>query len=161
MANTSRIWQQIGSVVSNIQSIIYSTLTSISGGNATAYNTWKQIPGVNVGVTPITNTKKILLICVMANYCGAVPIYRIKRNGTTIFTATSPSTRQSASFASGHTIGTPLQTAFTYIDSPASTSLQQYTIEMTPITTGTTTYYSNRDNTGAYGSLATLLAVPL
>ncbi len=161
MANTSKVWQQIGSVLGNVESIVYSTLTSIAGGNATPYNTWLAVPGIHVGITPTTNTKKVLLICVMANYCGAVPIYRIKRNGTVIFKATSPSLRQSASLASGHTSGTPLQTAFTYIDSPASTNLQQYTIEMTPLTTGSTTYYSNKDNGGSYGSLSTLLAVQL
>src|SRR3954469_249554 len=108
MSNSSTVWQKLGALIGNIQTVVISTLTSITGGSATAYNTFLAVPNTSIGVTPLTNTKKVLLICTMANYCGAVPVYRIKCNGTVIFTATSPSNRKSVSFSSGHTAGTPL-----------------------------------------------------
>ena len=160
MANSSTVWQKTAVLFTHVYNTLMTTLFSTAGGNATAYNTWLAIPNLYASITPTSSSRKVMLLIKAVSYPGAIPIYRIKRNGTVIFTVTTPGSKNAASFTNVD-FGTPLEATAVYIDSPAATTNQEYTVEQTPTSTGTTTYYTNRDSTGAYGFVSSIIAIEI
>lgn len=104
---------------------------------APATGSFSEVTGFSVSITPTSSSSKIL---VMVNaYVGRQNyqvIGLVKRNGSTIALGDANGTRPRVSFhVNGYANGTGdtyqlLPTAFTYLDSPSTTSACVYTVEL-------------------------------
>jgi hypothetical protein len=99
-----------------------------------------------VTITPATNTNKVLIL-VNANVAGdeAGLFLRLYRGSTRIFQGDTASTRQRvASSTRNVEPATPMNMAFMFVDSPATTSATTYAVRISHQASTTKTVYLNR-----------------
>ena len=117
---------------------VQQTVKTDSWSASPSTGSFSEVTGFSVSITPTKTTSKVL---VMVNaYLGCYN-YQIKglvkRNGTTIAVGDAAGTRPRVSFNLNAYAGSAsndsyhlLPTAFTYLDSPSSTSTCTYTVEL-------------------------------
>ena len=121
-----------GAVI-QVKSATYSATTAVAAD--TSSNSWKDLTGIAVSITPISTSSKIY-ISVHLNYCynvGGENVYlRLKRNSTGIATGDTAGSRTPVSVATTNPSGSRMKAiGFNHLDSPNSTSAQTYPLQVT------------------------------
>lgn len=149
----------------NIQSTTRTATTPNFDVATTA--TSGDIDGLTVSITPTTATSKVLVHVSLSIAAGSArtTYFGLFRNGTIAAQGDANGSAKRLSF--GREVGTSVNTvSFTYLDSPASTSAQTYSVRAAHNSGSTTTYYVNRDsvfsNTNLYSSfVSTITAIEM
>ena len=116
-----------GSVLQVVQTVKTDTWS-----NATQ-NTWNDVTGLSVSITPSSSSSKILVIGNINYSAASNTYYRIVRNSTEICVGDTSGSRISATGSSGfdYSDGNVGKTgAFNYLDSPSSTSSTTYKVQV-------------------------------
>jgi len=149
IANTS-VFYAPGAIV-QANSTYYTTPTSFS--IPASYNTFTDVPGLSVNITPRSANSKIYILArVFGEFNDQTlswdTMFTIKRNGSPINLPPQPGTltighhMPCLTYYSNDGNSTPEITFFDLIDSPANTSVQTYSVSMN--STSASTYYVNR-----------------
>lgn len=131
---------------------VFTELTSSQAQAVTAV-TWATISdgttNFSVAITPTLNTSKVLLFIDFTGACTNNMYWKIQRNGSDINVGTGATGSQinatGGAFGQAATLYVYSSFKYVYLDSPASTSAQTYTIQAYPTTTGT--LWVNRSGT--------------
>jgi hypothetical protein len=146
-------------VVSTVKTDTFTASTS---------NTWEDITGLSVSITPSSATSKVLVLCSIngAATNNGVANIQLIRGATAISIGNADGTRPRASTSIDSNGGEPIMAAsITFLDSPATTSATTYKLA---VNTGdnTGTAYVNRtqgdaDNiySGRYASTITVMEI--
>ena len=129
----------------------------------TASATYVDITGLNVNITPSSATSKVLvLVQLTADARGTVQsAIQLRRDSTDILVSTDGST-DNATLAAGFfrnvSFGDSHQTyTFSFLDSPATTSVVNYTVRIRTDSGGT--WYVNRTSNNVSGGTSTITAI--
>jgi hypothetical protein len=125
---------------------VLQTIKTDTWSNATQ-NTWNDVTGLSVSITPSSSSNKILVIGNINYAAGSNTYYRIVRGSTEICVGDTAGSRISATGSSGYNSadGNVGKTgAFNYLDSPSTTSSTTYKIQVFGFNT---TQYVNRVET--------------
>lgn len=161
------VWQNTAGInynnVIQVQSVV-KTDTFVSSGTSA----WSTITGLSVNITPRFATSRILLLS-QVNAAGQVNTFaRYRRNGTVIGVGDASGSRMQATASSWYynaDANTDKSMPMIFIDTPASTGLLTYDIQMsTP--EGNFTYYVNRtfDDSNGVGrsrTISTIIAMEI
>jgi hypothetical protein len=136
---------------------VMTELTSSQAQSVTSV-TWATISdgttNFSVTITPTLNTSKVLLIIDFSGACTNDFYWKIQRNGSdcNVGTGATGSQINATGGGCGNAATAYIYSCFKYIylDSPASTSAQTYTIQIYPISTGT--LWVNRSGTDTNSS---------
>ena len=138
-----------------------SAVKTDSQSNA-SNNSFSDITGLSVTITPKSTSSKILLLCNISLSCSDDATgrsFRCLRNGTHIGGGSEGSRKSVNFFASPMSTDQNMSgtTSWHYLDSPSSTSALTYKIQMTGYNTGVTTYINTNMSRGgqAYDDIAT------
>lgn len=148
-----RVNQPTGSVLQVVQAF-KSDVSSFAGTVAT----WTDISGLSATITPTSSSSKILCMCFLG---------KVSTSGTTWYTHSFRFTRGGSAIGVADAAGSRPQAGMTttdydgnystggngmhYLDSPASTSTQTYTVQILPHSTGSITTYINRGESDTDG----------
>ena len=115
-----------GKVLQVVQTVKTDTWSS------TTANSWVDVTGMSVTITPSSSSSKILIIGTI-NYSGSTNVYgRLLRGATPISVGDAAGSRALSTFSSGynHTDGNVGKCAsINYLDSPSTTSATTYKIQ--------------------------------
>jgi hypothetical protein len=128
-----------GQVPVQVQSTTLNTSFSTSG----TYNSWVDVTGLSVTITPTSASNKILVSFQIMGVSTSNGWVRLVRDSTAISVGTTAGTRpavSSANMTSGNG-NIQLQDSGVFLDSPATTSAVTYKIQLI---TDTGTFYINR-----------------
>jgi hypothetical protein len=161
-ANTSvlnssgrKILNQTGSILQVVQTIKTDTFYS-----ATA-ETWYDVTGMSASITPSSTSSRILVCVNLGKVCGLNNnTFRVTRNGTVANVGDAAGSRQQAQFGDsnqGRDSNHTGSLAYTYIDSPATTSsiTYQLSVRAEVISSqgfGLNRTYNDTDGTSGYNS---------
>ena len=109
---------------------------------STSSNTFTDVTGLSVSITPSSASNKILIIVHLGAFSVTSIIYsgafRISRSGTAVAIGDAASTRTRASFkVVGFNVDHAIPAGFTFLDSPASTSSITYALQIQMQNSGT------------------------
>ncbi|MEE3254568.1 MAG: hypothetical protein VX199_02590 [Chloroflexota bacterium] len=120
--------------------------------STTTYNSWIDITGLSLNITPASTSSTILLTayigCVADTRLNLATVFRFMRGSTAVGVAATAGNRFLATFGGQNVMadanhGTS-KGAATYLDSPNSTSQQTYKLQMNTQSGGSHTIYINR-----------------
>tara|TARA_R100000005_G_C4970985_1_gene184006 strand:+ start:713 stop:1354 length:642 start_codon:yes stop_codon:yes gene_type:complete len=138
-----------------------SAIKTDSQANASS-NSFSDIVGLSVTITPKSTGSKILLLCNISLSCSDDATgrsFRCLRNGTHIGGGSEGSRKSVNFFASPMSTDQNMSgtTSWHYLDSPSSTSALTYKIQMTGYNSGVTTYINTNMSRGGqvYDDIAT------
>lgn len=138
-----------------------SAVKTDSQSNA-SNNSFSDITGLSVTITPKSTSSKILLLCNISLSCSDDATgrsFRCLRNGTHIGGGSEGSRKSVNFFASPMSTDQNMSgtTSWHYLDSPSSTSALTYKIQMTGYNSAVTTYINTNMSRGgqAYDDIAT------
>jgi hypothetical protein len=120
-----------------------STTKIDSFSTSGTYNSWIDVTGVSVTITPTSASNKILVCFQIMGQSTSNGWVRLVRDSTAIYVGTTAGSRQAVSSAN-MTTGNgniQLQDSGVYLDSPATTSAVTYKLQ---VITDTGTFYINR-----------------
>ena len=111
--------------------------TKTDGFSIAGSNTFTDITGLTVSITPNFSTSKILIIVNVGAASmngGGSSAYRLARGGTGIGVGTTAGSRQGASWRDFNGTGDPNASfggrGFSFLDSPATTSATTYSLQL-------------------------------
>jgi hypothetical protein len=112
------------------------------------YNTWIDITGLSVSITPTSATSKVLVLFQTMGASTSNGWVRLVRNSTAISVGTTSGSRQAVSSGNMTTgnAAIQLQDSGVFLDSPATTSATTYKIQ---VITDTGTFYINQSTSDA------------
>lgn len=122
---------------------VASTTLNTSFSTSGTYNSWIDVTGLNVSITPTSSSNKILVLFEIMGQSTSNGWVRLVRDSTAISVGTTAGSRQAVSSAN-MTTGNgniQLQDSGVYLDSPATTSAITYKLQ---VITDTGTFYINR-----------------
>jgi hypothetical protein len=124
-----------------------SVLQVVSTTNTSFFTTtsasFTDITGLSVSITPTSATSKVLVICNVPYGASVDAVIQLVRNSTAVGNGTAGSTNGiNAIYSGGDGQFSAYQTAFNFLDSPATTSSTTYKIQI--LATGSGTAYVNR-----------------
>lgn len=128
-----------GQIVKQIQTVTKIDSFSTSG----TYNSWIDVTGLTVNITPTNSANKILVSFQIMGVSTSNGWVRLVRDSTAISVGTTAGSRpavSSANMTSGNG-NIQLQDSGVYLDSPATTSSVTYKLQ---VITDTGTFYINR-----------------
>lgn len=133
---------------------------------SSAADTFTDVTGLSVAITPSATTSKVLVRCsVAAGAPGSgTPIYfRVLRDATPIAVGDAAGSRLQASGGVGHHFaGNPTNWTFEFLDAPATTSATTYKVQIVDPTVGGLCYV-NRTSTdtdsGLFGRSSSTITV--
>lgn len=154
-------FQPTGSVLQVVSATKTDTFSSSS-------STWVDVTGLSVDITPSSTSNKILIIAQLAavNQSTTGSGAKIVRNGSNVVSPTSSGNRNITNFGEFYGYSRSdgfIGMHFNYLDSPASTSLQTYKIQINP---NSYNMYVNRsvgdtDSTGFSRGVSTLTVMEI
>jgi hypothetical protein len=128
-----------GKVLQVVQTVKTDTFSTSSG------NSWVPITGLSASITPTSASNKVLIMCslgavMLANNGGI----RLQRNSTSIYTGNADGSRLQVAIGDLYNGGdlNGIAYAFSFVDSPSSTSSVTYSLELRFWSSGTS--YINR-----------------
>ncbi len=157
----------LGPAAFNVQSALKTDTFS------TTNNTFTDVTGLSVSITPSSATSKVLVIAnlgVSQNFNFTDSFLKILRNGSDVVAIGDAASNRRRMFTSGMVPKRDYvtQVVMSYLDSPASTSAQTYKIQMASRSTSGDSVHVNRgdvdtDTTayGRYASSITVIEVPV
>ena len=127
-------------VTGNILQVVSTTNTSFFTTTSASFT---DIPGLSVSITPSSSSNKILVICNVPYGASVDAVIQLVRNATAVGNGTAGSTNGiNDIYGGGDGQYSAYQTAFNFLDSPATTSSTTYKIQI--LATGSGTAYVNR-----------------
>jgi hypothetical protein len=145
---------------------VVSTTLNTSFSTSGTYNSWVDVTGLSVSITPTSSSSKILVIFEIMGVSTSNGWVRLVRDSTAISVGTTAGSRpavSSGNLTSGNG-NIQLQDSGVYLDSPATTSATTYKMQ---VITDTGTFYINRttnDSDNVYSgrgvSSITVMEVP-
>jgi len=111
---------------------VVSTTKTDTWSNATQ-NTWNDVTGLSVSITPSSSSNKILVTGQLSYAASSNLYFRIVRGSTAIAVGDTAGSRISCTGASGYNFGdgnVGENATFEYLDSPSTTSSTTYKIQV-------------------------------
>ena len=136
-----------GAIDANNINVTGNILQVVSTTNTTFFTTtsasFTDIPALSVSITPSSSSNKILVICNVPYGASVDAVIQLVRNATAVGNGTAGSTNGiNDIYGGGDGQYSAYQTAFNFLDSPATTSSTTYKIQI--LATGSGTAYVNR-----------------
>lgn len=139
-----------GAVLQVVQTVKTDTFSASPG-----QNTWVDVTGLSVSITPTSSSNKILcfidVACGSSNYSTGTSVIRLVRGSTPIYYGDTAGSRAQG-INSFPYMADPVYNLFrysgVYLDSPATTSATTYKYQISGESTGYTVYV----NTNAFNS---------
>jgi hypothetical protein len=136
---TTASWAAAGSAGKVLQ-VVSTTNTSFFTTTSASFT---DITGLSVSITPTLSTSKVLVICNVPYGASVDAVIQLVRNSTAVGNGTAGSTNGiNDIYGGGDGQYSAYQTAFNFLDSPATTSATTYKIQI--LATGSGTAYVNR-----------------
>jgi hypothetical protein len=143
-----------GSVVQVVSTTNTSFFTTTSAS-------FTDITGVSVSITPTSATNKILVLCNVPYGASVDAVIRLVRNSTAVGNGTAGSTNGiNAIYSGGDGQYSAYQSAFNFLDSPATTSATTYKIQILA-TGGGTAFVNRRRQDTTYGCQSTITVMEI
>jgi hypothetical protein len=143
-----------------VGSVLQVVSTAKTNTFSTSSLTFSDITDLSVSVTPNSASSKILIIVGLSlggteNAFGAHP--RLMRDSTAIFVSDSAGNRTQSTMQYELAGAASIPASIVFLDSPSTTSLTTYKIQIATVVNATETWYVNRysGNTN-YGSTSTI-----
>lgn len=152
-------------LLTNVQS---TSLTTTTQTTITTGNTYYDVSGLSVSITPTASTSKVLVmghLDLTPATTDAYAIARLVRGSTAIGVGTSVGSNTAATV--GMYLGTSamngsnnhLSIPFMYVDSPASTSATTYKIQVSANTNGTVISVNRSSLDSSFRPISTITAI--
>ena len=137
-------------------------------GTAAATGTGYVDTGLTLNITPSATTSKILIVCNMGigTNTGEAAAVKLVRDSTSIFLGSSAGSRGvTSNVYSAPTASYQGAAGITYLDSPASTSITTYKIQMRAGASGQTVYlgrsYTDTDTNAFFRTASAIVAIEI
>jgi len=143
------ILQQTGSVLQVVQAVKVDSFSSTA-------NTWTDVTGISVSITPTSSTSKVLVTCdwsagmdtattpdIMARLMRGTTAIALGNTGGTDYVTAMPISGTQGQY-------TTFNNSVTYLDSPATTSATTYKLQMRNWSNTTTWYVGQRGLNGSF-----------
>jgi hypothetical protein len=148
------ILQQTGSVLQVVSTTNTSFFTTTSAS-------FTDITGLSVSITPTSATSKIFVICNVIYGASVDAVIQLVRNSTAVGNGTAGSTNGINNiYGGGDGQYSSYQTAFNFLDSPATTSATTYKIQILATSAGTA-YVNRRRQDTTFGGQSTITVMEI
>jgi hypothetical protein len=145
-------------------SVLQVVSTAKTDAFSTSSSTFVDLTGMSVSITPSSSSSKIMVFCnmpIVGTDASSGAGFALNRNGTLINQGTGGTSQNVIAvcywIATNNTYG---GTSFSYLDSPATTSVLTYKIQM--LASSSTTVYINRRASDTYfGSSSTITVMEI
>ena len=141
-------------------SVIQVVSTAKNDAFSTSSNTFVDITGMSVSITPSSASSKIMVFCnmpVVGTDTSSGVGFALNRNGTLLNQSTAGTSQNAIAVVYWASTGIYGGTSFNFLDSPATTSALTYKIQM--LTSSSTTCYINRRNSDTYFGASSTITV--
>ena len=148
-------WGSAGATAGQVIQVVSATKTDRFSGGAT--DTFTDVTGVTVSITPSSASNKILIICNLAGSGNSTSrhAFRLVRGSTAVGVATSTGSRPAATVGMTNSTNSndQVSASFNFLDSPSTTSSVTYKVQYVSengIAIGGS--YSDTNSTESYNS---------
>lgn len=142
-----------GSVLQVVSTTFTSFFTTTSGS-------FTDITGLSVSITPASSANKILVICNVPYGASVDGVIQLVRGSTAVGNGTAGSTNGiNDIYGGGDGQYSAYQTAFNFLDSPATTSATTYKIQILAV--AGTAYVNRRRQDTTYGGQSTITVMEI
>jgi hypothetical protein len=130
-----------------VKQVVSTTKVDVFSTSGT-YNSWIDITGLSVSITPTSATSKVLVLFQTMGASTSNGWVRLVRDSTAISVGTTSGSRQAVSSGNMTTgnAAIQIQDSGVYLDSPATTSATTYKVQ---VITDTGTFYINQSTSDA------------
>ena len=143
------------------QIVVQLKTTTVTSFFTTTSASFTDITGLSVSITPTSSANKILVICNVPYGASVDGVIQLVRNSTAVGNGTAGSTNGiNDIYGGGDGQYSAYQTAFNYLDSPATTSATTYKIQILA-TGGGTAYVNRRRQDTTFGGVSTITVMEI
>jgi hypothetical protein len=150
------------SIYGSGNTVIQVQSTNLVTAFTTTTNSFIDITGLTVSITPQSTTSKILVIASVAASADSDIVLRLARGGSAIGTGSVGSTANGFFQFNGTSplLYSMLNASANYLDSPSSTSSLTYSVQAY-VNSGHTGYINRRQNDTVYGGSSTITVMEI